>query len=187
MSPSPVRAMSALERTDTTCGADFAMLRSRYPRTTISSLAPGIEISTSSSSGAGSSVCGSTASCAAVAGSTCAVSVASVSGTACAIATEGATSADVMSNRLIAPSGFNIVFPSIKFKKGWGARHLAAPHPNHGSQLRMSAARCRDRSGWCPMLLSRCCTSSQHTRCRSHRGPHRHKSSHRRMRRACLR
>jgi hypothetical protein len=35
-----------------------------------------------------------------------------------------------MSNRLIAPNGFNIVFPLIKIKKGWDAPVLAAPHPN---------------------------------------------------------
>ena len=55
MSPSPVRAMSAEDRTETTCGVRRTMLGVRDPVTTISpasgtaASAPGVETSTSSS------------------------------------------------------------------------------------------------------------------------------------------
>ena len=181
MSPSPVRSISALDSTETTCAAFLEMLRSRYPRTTISS-PPGIETSTSSSTGAAASAGVSAGAASALACSACSAAA------SCAINMDGETSADVKSNSLIASTGFNIVIPFYKFEKrvrcmpAWP--HLTRYYP---PAINMLAVRCRDRLRLCPVQRLHCCRSSLHTKCRWRHGQHRHRLLHQSKMRCCWR
>src|SRR5258706_10462936 len=116
MSPSPVRAISAVGRTETTSGVARMILGVWRPMTTMSlPPPPGIETSGDCSCGAGSD-CGLSG---ALGGA----------GAACARAADGATSADEMSNRLASPNGFDIIKPPICNPKGAGRCLPATPRP----------------------------------------------------------